>query len=144
LAGMDARMYGVPATPRMGKPVEVNALWINALQVLAGLRERAGLDAAAGRAQAERAATALRRRYPAPGGGLFDVVDPADPTLRPNQLLAYRLPHGPLRGQPVPAALYALVTPLGLRTLAPDSPGYRGRHRGGPVPRDEAYHRGTV
>jgi len=144
LTWMDARINGVPVTPRMGKPVEVNALWINALHVLAGLRERARLDATPARAAAEQATAAFRRRYPAPAGGLLDVLDPADPAMRPNQLIGYRLPHGPLRGQPIPAGLDALVTPLGLRTLSPDAPGYRGRHRGGPVPRDEAYHQGTV
>ena len=149
LTWMDARVHGVPVTARRGKPVEVNALWVNALRVLAELRERAGRDGRDGAvllAQAGRAAQAFRRRYPVPdgGGGLFDVLDPADAAVRPNQLLAYRLPYGPLRGEPVPAGLDALVTPLGLRSLAPDEPGYRGRHRGGPVPRDEAYHQGTV
>src|SRR6266545_3260449 len=144
LTWMDARVHGVAVTPRMGKPVEVNALWINALNVLAGLREHAGRDATEVRARAARATTAFRQRYPAPGGGLFDVLDPADPTTRPNQLLAYALPHAPLRGKPVPTSVDALVTPLGLRTLAPDAPGYRGRHRGGPAERDTAYHQGTV
>jgi len=144
LTWMDARIYGVPVTPRMGKPVEVNALWVNALHVLAGLRERAGRDGTAVRAQAQQTAAAFRRRYPAPGGGLFDVLDPTDPAPRPNQLIAYRLPHGPLRGRPVPALLDSLVTPLGLRTLAPDARGYRGRHRGSPAHRDAAYHQGTV
>ena len=144
LTWMDARVHGVAVTPRMGKPVEVNALWINALNVLAGLREHAGRDATEVRARAARATTAFRQRYPAPGGGLFDVLDPADPTTRPNQFLAYALPHAPLRGKPVPTSVDALVTPLGLRTLAPDAPGYRGRHRGGPAERDTAYHQGTV
>ncbi len=144
LTWMDARVAGVPVTPRMGKPVEVNALWINALTVLAELRGRVGLDPTPARAQAERATASFRRRYPAPEGGLFDVVDPSDPEPRPNQLIAYRLPHGPLHGRPVPTALDALLTPLGLRTLAPDRPGYRGRHRGDPAGRDAAYHQGTV
>jgi predicted glycogen debranching enzyme len=144
LTWMDARIAGVPVTPRMGKPVEVNALWINALTVLAELREHAGSDATPVRAQAARATAAFRRRYPAPDGGLLDLVDPDDPARRPNGLFAYRLPHGPLRGRPVPTAFDALVTPLGLRTLAPDAPGYRGRHRGTPAERDEAYHQGTV
>jgi predicted glycogen debranching enzyme len=144
LTWMDARVAGVPVTPRVGKPVEVNALWINALAVLAGLREQAGVDATTVRAQAARATGAFLRRYRGPNGGLLDVVDPDDPAPRPNQLLAYRLPHGPLRGRPVPACIDALVTPLGLRTLAPGAPGYRGRHRGDPAARDAAYHQGTV
>jgi len=60
-------------------------------------------------------------------------------------VLAYSLPHGPRVGQPLPPALgAALLTPLGLRSLAPDDPAYRGRHRGGPADRDRAYHQGTV
>jgi predicted glycogen debranching enzyme len=144
LTWMDARINGTPVTPRMGKPVEVNALWVNALSVLAGLRSRAGTHPEPVRARLAAATAAYRRRYPDPGGGLFDVLDPDRAEVRPNQLLAYSLPAGPLRGQPVPPVLDALLTPLGLRTLAPDSPGYRGRHRGDPASRDEAYHQGTV
>jgi predicted glycogen debranching enzyme len=144
LTWMDARINGVPVTPRLGKPVEVNALWINALTVLAELRERAGTDATPVRAQLARATESFRRRYPGPDGYLRDVLDPDDGSLRPNQLLAYSLPGAPLRGQPVPPALHALLTPLGLRTLPPDAPGYRGRHRGDPANRDAAYHQGTV
>jgi glycogen debranching enzyme len=159
LTWMDARIHGVPVTPRTGKPVEVNALWINALTVLAELRGYAGLrgyarlhgharlhgyaraDPDPVRAAAAAATAAFRRRYPA---GLFDVLDPADAVLRPNLLIAHRLPHGPLRGEPVPTAVDALLTPLGLRTLAPDASGYRGVHRGSPEARDRAYHQGTV
>jgi len=144
LTWMDARINGAPVTPRIGKPVEVNALWINALSVLAGLRSRAGTDPEPVRARLAAATAAFRRRYPGPGGGLLDVVDPEAPQTRPNQLLAYSLPAGPLHGQPVPPVLDRLLTPLGLRTLAPDDPGYRGRHRGDPTGRDEAYHQGTV
>lgn len=71
--------------------------------------------------------------------------DGDDPTVRPNQLLAYSLPHAPLDDAGATSALAAsLLTPLGLRSLAPDAPGYRGRHRGGPAQRDGAYHQGTV
>jgi predicted glycogen debranching enzyme len=147
LTWMDARIDGAGVTPRIGKPVEVNALWVNALAAIAGLRERVGADPSPVQAQARAAAEAFRRRYPAPGGWLYDVLDgPAgdDPALRPNQLLAYSLPHGPLRGQRPSKAIDVLLTPLGLRTLAPDHPGYLGRHRGGPVGRDSAYHQGTA
>jgi predicted glycogen debranching enzyme len=147
---MDARVDGVPVTPRTGKPVEVNALWINALGTLADLRERAGTDPAPVRARLATATAAFRRRYLGPSGWLADVVDvagrpgTADWSPRPNQLLAYTLPYGPLHGQPVPDAVDQLVTPLGLRTLAAGAPGYQGRHRGGPAHRDAAYHQGTV
>jgi predicted glycogen debranching enzyme len=144
LTWMDARIAGVPVTPRPGKPVEVNALWINALRVLAELRSRAGTDPDPVLARWSAATEAFRHRYPGPDGWLLDTADPDDGSLRPNQLLAYSLPDGPLHGEPVPAAVHTLLTPLGLRTLAPGAPGYRGRHRGDPAARDEAYHQGTV
>ncbi|PWU57327.1 amylo-alpha-1,6-glucosidase [Micromonospora sp. S4605] len=158
LTWMDARVHGVPVTPRAGKPVEVNALWINGLAGLAELSELAGRDAAELRRLHERATAAFRDRFPAPAGWLYDVVDapaPAyplgaerhdDDLLRPNQLLAWSLPYAPL--EPDPAALRrvaaGLLTPLGPRSLAPGSPGFVGRHRGGPAERDGAYHQGTV
>ncbi|ODB80425.1 MULTISPECIES: amylo-alpha-1,6-glucosidase [Micromonospora] len=159
LTWMDARVYGVPVTPRTGKPVEVNALWINGLAGLVELTELAGRDASALHALHRRAAAAFRERFPAPAGWLYDVVDapaPAyplggathhdDDLLRPNQLLAWSLPYAPL--EPDEATLRriteALFTPLGPRSLAPGSPGWTGRHRGGPAERDSAYHQGTV
>ena len=147
LTWMDARIDGVGVTPRIGKPVEINALWVNALRAIAELGARVGADPSPVQAQAEAAAESFRRRYPAPGGWLYDVVDGPDgddAALRPNQLLAYSLPHAPLRGQRPSTAIDALLTPLGLRTLAPDQPGYLGRHRGGPAGRDSAYHQGTA
>jgi glycogen debranching enzyme len=93
---------------------------------------------------------AFRRRFPTGTGGLYDVLgkpgDPGDPACRPNQLLAYALPYGPMPPDPVAvrAAGAALLTPLGLRSLAPGEPGYRGAHRGDPAQRDHAYHQGTV
>ncbi|MFG2100889.1 amylo-alpha-1,6-glucosidase [Micromonospora echinaurantiaca] len=158
LTWMDARVHGVPVTPRAGKPVEVNALWINGLAGLAELSELAGRDAGELRRLHERATAAFRDRFPAPTGWLYDVVDvpvPAyplgaerhdDDLLRPNQLLAWSLPYAPL--EPDAAALRrvaaGLLTPLGPRSLAPGSPGFLGRHRGGPAERDGAYHQGTV
>ncbi|MEV4543388.1 amylo-alpha-1,6-glucosidase [Micromonospora echinaurantiaca] len=158
LTWMDARVHGVPVTPRAGKPVEVNALWINGLAGLAELSELAGRDATELRRLHERATAAFRDRFPAPTGWLYDVVDapaPAyplgaerhdDDLLRPNQLLAWSLPYAPL--EPDPAALRrvaaGLLTPLGPRSLAPGSPGFVGWHRGGPAERDGAYHQGTV
>ena len=147
LTWMDARIDGVGVTPRIGKPVEINALWVNALRAIAELGARVGADPSPVQAQAEAAAESFRRRFPAPGGWLYDVVDGPDgddAALRPNQLLAYSLPHAPLRGQRPSAAIDTLLTPLGLRTLAPDQPGYLGRHRGGPAGRDSAYHQGTA
>ncbi len=71
-----------------------------------------------------------------------DVV--GDPSLRPNQLLAVSLPYAPLQERSVVEACAALLTPLGLRSLAPDDPAYISHHKGGPAERDRAYHQGTV
>jgi len=103
------------------------------------------------------AATATRsfaRRFARPDGrGLFDVVDgPAgdDASLRPNQLLAVSLPYGPLAQEPrlaravVDVCRASLLTPLGLRSLAPDDAAYAPHHRGSAAERDAAYHQGTV
>jgi predicted glycogen debranching enzyme len=148
LTWMDARVDGTPVTPRAGKPVEVNALWINALATLSELCQAAGRDGGRWSALADRATRSFARRFPGPGGGLIDVADgPAgdDSALRPNQLLAISLPHAPLADRGVvEAARAALLTPLGLRSLAPGDPRYLGRHRGGPAQRDRAYHQGTV
>ncbi|NJC69781.1 amylo-alpha-1,6-glucosidase [Planosporangium thailandense] len=150
LTWMDARVDGVAVTPRIGKAVEINALWINGLGALARLRTLVGRDAADLVALRDRAVASFARRFPAPTGWLYDVVDGPggdDPALRPNQLLAWSLPYAP-RPAGGPTAFRAisenLLTPLGLRSLAPGDPAYRGVHRGGPVERDHAYHQGTV
>lgn len=151
LTWMDARVDGVGVTPRIGKAVEVNALWIGALAVLRGLHARIGSDPGRTPGREARARAAFAARFPHPSGGLHDVVDSPggdDPSLRPNQVLAAALPLGPLDADAarrlVGVVAGPLLTPLGLRSLAPGSPGYRGRHRGGPAERDAAYHQGTV
>ncbi|MGW0504271.1 amylo-alpha-1,6-glucosidase [Micromonospora sp. NPDC003241] len=159
LTWMDARVYGVPVTPRHGKPVEVNALWINGVAGVAELADLAGQDSDGLHRLHERAAKAFRDRFPAPSGWLHDVADapaPAyplggaafhdDDLLRPNQLLAWSLPFAPLEADPRAVGLVGagLLTPLGPRSLSPDCPGFIGRHRGGPAERDSAYHQGTV
>jgi predicted glycogen debranching enzyme len=148
LTWMDARVGGVPVTARAGKPVEINALWVNGLATILDLSARTGTAPGAAEQAYPNAREGFTRRFPAPGS-LYDVVDGPngdDATLRPNQLLAWSLPHAPLR--PDQAALERigaeLMTPLGPRTLAPGEPGYRGTHRGGPAERDSAYHTGTV
>jgi predicted glycogen debranching enzyme len=159
LTWMDARIGDVAVTPRHGKPVEVNALWVNALAVLARLLRATGAPDDELRRVTDlhdAARASFVTRFARPGGGLKDVVDapgPAgvrdDDSVRPNQLLAVSLPHGPLAGDPQAAtdvihAVGPLVTPIGMRTLAPGAPGYRGSHRGDQVSRDLAYHQGTV
>ncbi len=154
LTWMDARVDGVPVIPRAGKAVEINALWINGLASVAWLQELVGRDSSATRALEAKARDSFVRRFAGGHGGrLMDVVDgpggQPNPGLRPNQLLAVSLPHGPLSGDPsgasaVVRACAPLVTSLGLRSLSPDDPAYLGRHRGGPADRDRAYHQGTV
>jgi len=152
LTWMDARVDGRPITPRAGGPVEVEALWINALGTAAGLLDRVGRDGARWQSLRDVAVKSFRASFVRrDGGGLVDVVDPAgvgSAQLRPNQLLAASLPRGPLpqRDDAFAAveACLPLITSVGLRSLDPSDPDYRGRHRGGPAARDAAYHQGTV
>lgn len=151
LTWMDAKVGNWVVTPRIGKPVEVNALWYNALRVMAGLAAVVGEDPAPFAAAADKARAGFERFWNAERGFCFDVIDGPegnDPALRPNQLFAVSLSHSPLdadwQREVVDACAASLLTPLGLRTLGPDEPGYQGRYRGGPIERDAAYHQGTV
>jgi predicted glycogen debranching enzyme len=149
LTWMDARVGDRVVTPRIGKPVEVQALWINALRLATEADAR-------WRSLAERAAESFDARFWNEARGcLFDVVDvdhragACDGALRPNQLLAVGgLPHVLLEGERarrvVELAEATLLTPLGLRTLAPGEPGYRPRCAGNVAERDAAYHQGTA
>lgn len=149
LTWMDARVGDRVVTPRIGKPVEVQALWINALHI-ASLRWSPRWADMAALAQAS-----FALRFPATNGGLHDVVDVDhvrgrdDPTVRPNQILSVGgLPFPVLSGEAARAVVERveekLLTPLGLRSLSPDDPAYLGRYGGDPAERDSAYHQGTV
>lgn len=150
LTWMDARVQDTAVTPRIGKAVEVNALWINALAVAGGIldpvaRGGADVDVAALEDAARR--SFARRFTVTAAGALPDVVDGPhgdDLAVRPNQLLALSLPHRPDVDPGVLAGLGGLLTPLGPRSLHPLDPAYRGLHEGGPSERDLAYHQGTV
>ncbi|MGZ6962309.1 MAG: amylo-alpha-1,6-glucosidase, partial [Ilumatobacteraceae bacterium] len=150
LTWMDARVDGSPITCRAGKTVEINALWISALSRLADLAAKEGVDGGSWRAAADRARASFVRRFIIESGSLADVVDGRDGddhTLRPNQLIAAALPSGPLDAATIASVLDAvvpLITPLGLRSLDPTNPAYRGQHRGDQAERDLAYHQGTV
>jgi len=152
LTWMDAVVDGRPATPRHGKPVEVNALWYNALRLAAGWGLAAG-DPEARRYddEAERVGAAFARAFWNPRRGcLYDVVrdDGNDERIRPNQLLAIALPYPLLSREQQRAILNVvereLMTDVGPRTLARGEPGYVGRYRGGSRERDAAYHQGAV
>jgi predicted glycogen debranching enzyme len=153
LTWMDARVDGWEVTPRIGKPVEIQALWLNALAVGAELdRERGG----EWRERFERGLASFRARFWNEGAGcLYDVVDVdhrpgvVDATLRPNQILAVGgLPLPVVDGvwarSVVDVVERALWTPRGLRSLAPGAPGYARAYTGGPRERDSVYHQGTV
>jgi predicted glycogen debranching enzyme len=155
LTWMDARVDGWVVTPRRGKPVEIQALWINALRIVgAWLVDRGDSDGAGERylGVAGRAAEAFGRRFWRPHlGYLADVVDgPAgdDPALRPNQVFALSLPHplvvGDMAASVLDAVGRSLAVPLGLRSLAPTDPAYRPHYQGDRRFRDAGYHQGTV
>jgi predicted glycogen debranching enzyme len=153
LTWMDARASGEPVTPRRGKPVEVQALWYNALRVLEDLARRFAAPALAARfgETASRAARSFLPLFWNPDTkSLHDAVDGAsrDPSIRPNQILAVSLPHSMLDAARSASVLEVVTrelrTPFGLRTLSPKDPAYRGRYEGGPDARDRAYHQGTV
>jgi predicted glycogen debranching enzyme len=149
LTWMDAKIGDWVVTPRIGKPVEVQALWLNALQILARRVPK-------WHEVLQRARRAFAERFPCQdAASLYDVVDvdhtPGrfDASFRPNQILAVGgLPFALLEGQAARAIVDAvearLLTPVGLRSLAPGEPGYRERYEGGVWERDSSYHQGTV
>jgi glycogen debranching enzyme len=148
---MDARIDGRPVTARAGFPVEIQALWINALGAAIDMLGRAGKPVGEWTDLRERAVTSFVTMFERDDGALADAVSGegvVDPSCRPNQLLAASLPLGPMgddhHAGRIVAASRDLVTSLGLRSLSPHDPGYRGRHRGSPAERDGAYHQGTV
>ncbi|MGH8006188.1 MAG: amylo-alpha-1,6-glucosidase [Candidatus Binatia bacterium] len=149
LTWMDARVDGRVITPRIGKPVEIQALWLNALWIGSAFSERWQELFARGREAFQ------ARFWNEAGRCLYDVVDPdhqagtADAAFRPNQIFAVGgLPLSLLdadRARQIVEAVEArLWTPLGLRSLAPGEPGYAPRYEGGARERDGAYHQGTV
>jgi predicted glycogen debranching enzyme len=154
LTWMDAKVDGWVVTPRRGKAVELNALWYNALKLMQRWSNVDGDDdfAAQCARHAQRAFESFNRRFwCAEAGHLYDVIDgPAgdDAALRPNQLLAISLPHPVLEQARWEAVLAVcrqeLLTPVGLRSLAPAHPDYRRTYEGNLRERDAAYHQGTV
>ncbi|AFL72501.1 amylo-alpha-1,6-glucosidase [Thiocystis violascens] len=151
LTWMDAKVDDWVVTPRIGKPVEINALWYNALIVMRDFAARLGRDPSRYAELAERVAAGFQRYLRADGEGLLDLLDGpagADASVRPNQILAVSLHASPLaradQARVVDGCGQILLTSYGLRSLAPGEPEYRGRYRGGIRERDGAYHQGTV
>jgi predicted glycogen debranching enzyme len=150
LTWMDAKVGDWVVTPRIGKPVEVQALWINALRIAAAWNPRWTESATL-------ATHAFQQRFTDPASGaLYDVVDAdhesgdIDHSIRPNQLFAVGgLPFSLIDNDETARAIVdqceaLLLTPMGLRTLSPNDPAYKGRYTGPPLERDGAYHQGTV
>jgi predicted glycogen debranching enzyme len=151
LTWMDAKVGDWVVTPRIGKPVEVNALWINALRTCADFAGELDEDPLPFGIAATRAEASFERFWNTETGYCFDVLDgPSgnDPSLRPNQLFAVSLPidvlDAPRRRAIVDACASRLWTPAGLRSLDPGHPDYRGHYGGSQYERDGAYHQGTV
>jgi predicted glycogen debranching enzyme len=154
LTWMDAKVDDWVVTPRGGKPVEINVLWIHALRLMAKFAQQIGLteDAPAYLQQADRAAQSFRQRYWYDDGGyLYDVIDgPSgdDPSLRPNQLFALSLEPDLLTPEAARAVVdvcaQQLLTSYGMRSLAPAHEDYQGIFTGDRYARDGAYHQGTV
>ncbi len=150
LTWMDAKVGDWVVTPRMGKPVEINALWYNALRIMSAFASRLGepdtFDAAA-----EAAKRSFTRFLRADGEGLYDVIDGPngdDASIRPNQIFAVSLPHSPLSSEAQASVVRAckehLLTAFGLRSLGPGDPAYRGSYGGDVRERDGGYHQGPV
>ncbi len=153
LTWMDAKIGDWVVTPRTGKPVEIQALWYNALRIMEEFARRFGDSAPESIAGelAEHASGSFNSQFwNQPYFCLYDVVDGEfhDGSIRPNQIFAVSLAHTMLSSERardvVETVRRELLTPFGLRTLSPHDPRYRGRYEGGVRERDSAYHMGTV
>lgn len=151
LTWMDAKAGDWVATPRIGKPVEVNALWYNALVIMAQFADQLGKSVTPYIELAGRARQGFQRFIQANRQGLFDVLDGPDgddAAIRPNQIFAVSLPHSPLDCETQRAVVQIcareLLTSYGLRSLAPSDPDFHSHYRGDVWQRDGGYHQGAV
>jgi predicted glycogen debranching enzyme len=152
LTWMDAKVGDWVVTPRVGKPVEINALWYNALRILTSFLRGRGEDAAPYESLAEQVLISFRARFIRSGQEhLLDVVDGPegdDNRVRPNQIFAVSLPYPLVAGDEARAVVDVagreLLTSLGLRSLTPSDDAYRGDYSGDQLRRDGSYHQGPV
>jgi len=152
LTWMDARVGDWAVTPRIGKPVEINALWSNALETMASLAPMVKKSAGPYAKLATQVKQSFAKFWNAAADCCYDVIDSPgignDASLRPNQIFAVSLPQSPLTPEQqkrvVDFCARHLVTSHGLRSLAQGEPGYQGHYGGGVRERDGAYHQGTV
>jgi len=152
LTWMDAKIGDWVVTPRTGKAVEINALWINALRTMAEFARLLVRPSQGYEKLAEKATKNFQKFWNPERNCCFDVIDTPgggnDPAPRPNQVFAVSLPISPLTERQqravVDCVAQQLLTSHGLRSLAASEPGYKGKYTGGPRERDSAYHQGTV
>lgn len=150
LTWMDAKISNWVVTPRHGKPVEINALWYNALECMAEFSRQLKENTAPYEVMAKQAQAGFVR-FIKPDSGLYDVLDGAtefDTSIRPNQIFAVSLHYSPLehktQASVVKEVAKHLLTPYGLRSLSPESSSYHAHYEGNVLHRDAAYHQGTV
>jgi predicted glycogen debranching enzyme len=152
LTWMDAKIGDWVVTPRTGKAVEINALWINALDTMSGFSRLLGKPGDAYETLAAKAKSSFQKFWNAERNCCFDVIDSPgtgkDGAVRPNQIFAVSLPVSPLTPEQQKAVVDVcarhLLTSHGLRSLAPSEAGYTGHYGGSPGDRDATYHQGTV
>jgi predicted glycogen debranching enzyme len=151
LTWMDAKVDNWVVTPRIGKPIEINALWYNALRSLSKFAQKLGKPHQEYDTISQKTLQGFQRFWNDHLGYCFDVLDTPegnDTSLRPNQIFAVSLPESPLtpfqQQKVVNFCKKLLLTPYGLRSLAPTDARYQGYYRGDRVLRDGAYHQGTV
>jgi predicted glycogen debranching enzyme len=145
LTWMDARVEGVPVTPRAGKACEINALWYKSLRIMEGFAR--ALKEPWDPSLTDKVKNSFQKFWNPENGCLFDVLNPEDASVRPNQIIAAAIPDLlPLikRRSILEVVRRDLLTPYGLRTLSPRDPRYIPKYEGGPKQRDAAYHQGTV
>lgn len=147
---MDAKIGGHAVTPRAGKPVEVNALWYNALKVAEVMSKVLGYDSTYYEGMAEDTKKGFANFWNKSSECLYDVIgkDSGDPSVRPNQLFSVSLPFAVIEGYKAEKVIEKvekeLLTPYGIRSLSPSDEGYIGIYQGDQAQRDFAYHSGTV
>jgi predicted glycogen debranching enzyme len=151
LTWMDAKVGDWVVTPRIGKPIEINALWYNALRTIAEFARSLEKPYQGYEAMAERTLASFTRFWNDETSYCYDVVDGtegSDLSLRPNQIFAVSLPHSPLTPEQqkkvVDTCGRVLLTSYGLRSLSPDNPEYKAHYGGDALQRDGAYHQGTT
>jgi predicted glycogen debranching enzyme len=151
LTWMDAKIGDWVVTPRTGKPIEVNALWYNALQTMVKFAQKLGKSSEEYEHMQAQAATGFERFWNESVGYCYDVLDGPqghDASLRPNQIFAVSLSESPLTPEQqrkvVESCARSLLTSYGLRSLDPKHPQYCGHYGGDQRQRDSVYHQGTT